>query len=146
MYDIEVVQHVHTRHRRCKHKSIQPTTTNSDSDSKVLSYLQGARPVLGVLVLPGPLFQRRRDSRGATHNVQPYHSVWLVRQGAVDRLTKAEHRRQQNVACISKRTRRSSWSVSSSAARRHHNRHSRTTLCYTNSINRESRHHLKPET
>lgn len=41
--------------------------------------LERARPVLGMLVLPGSLLQRRRDARRTPHDVQPHHAIRLIR-------------------------------------------------------------------
>lgn len=61
---------------------IRKKTKHVTTDSK--TNLERARPVLGMLVLPGSLLQRRCDARGTPHDVQPHHPVRLVRQRTVD--------------------------------------------------------------
>lgn len=54
----------------------------------ICMYLQSARPVLGVLVLPSPLLECCRHARRSPHDVQPHHAIRLVGKGSVDCLVR----------------------------------------------------------
>lgn len=77
---------LHTSKTTTKNVTRRQPSKGGGRPSITHRHLQSTRPVLGVLVLPGPLLQRPRHPGCPPHDVQPHHAVGLVRERAVNGL------------------------------------------------------------